>query len=241
MNGNGAPPGKDGAWLRLALLAALAAVLLWRTGAHRIFLERDEAVAFIRELGGWGFVGFVLLQALQVVAAPFPGEITGVLGGFLFGPLAGIALSTVGLTLGSWMAFSIARVFGRPAVERLVAADTLGKFDFILHQKGIALAFLLFLIPGFPKDYLCYILGLGHLTTLEFLIVSAAGRLLGTVMLTAGGALLAEKRYAALAVLALCAVAILAALGRYRKRLEARFHEWQARRLRDRKGRRKLS
>ncbi len=228
-------PGKIGVWLRLALLGLLfvgSGVLLYRTGAYRFFLDRTEAKRFIDGLGVWGFVGFVLLQATQVVVAPVPGEVTGVLGGFLYGPLVGIALSTVGLTLGSWIAFGIARIFGRPAVEKFVNRATLERFDYILHQKGIALAFLLFLLPGFPKDYLCYILGLGHLSAVEFLIVTTAGRLLGTIMLTVGGSLLRQGRYPELAILSTAALVIILVLVRYREKLERRFHRWRERRAR---------
>ncbi|HEY5996040.1 MAG TPA: hypothetical protein VIU29_03425, partial [Candidatus Deferrimicrobiaceae bacterium] len=99
-------------------------------------------------------------------------------------------------------------------------------------QKGISLAFLLFLLPGFPKDYLCYILGLGHLSTLEFLIVAASGRLLGTIMLTIGGSFLRNGQYVELAILSAAALAIILVLLRFRQRLERRFHGWQARRNR---------
>jgi uncharacterized membrane protein YdjX (TVP38/TMEM64 family) len=233
----GVPPAKNGVWLRLALLLLFfvgGALILRETGAWRIFLDRAEAKRFIDGLGPWGFVGFILLQAGQVAAAPIPGEITGVLGGFLYGPFVGVALSTVGLTLGSWIAFSIARVFGRPAVEKFVSREMIERFDFILHQKGIALAFLLFLLPGFPKDYLCYILGLGHLSMLEFVIVAASGRLLGTIMLTIGGSFLRHGQYVELAILSVAALAIILVLVRFRQRLERRFHGWQARRKRRR-------
>jgi uncharacterized membrane protein YdjX (TVP38/TMEM64 family) len=235
----GIPPARNGVWLRLSLLLLFfvgAALLLQQTGAWRIFFDRVEAKRFIDGLGPWGFVGFVLLQAAQVAAAPVPGEITGVLGGFLYGPVIGVALSTAGLTLGSWLAFGIARIFGRPAVEKFVSRELLERFDFILHQKGIALAFLLFLLPGFPKDYLCYILGLGHLSTLEFLIVAGSGRLLGTIMLTVGGSFLRHGQYVELAMLSAAALAIILVLLRFRQRLERRFHGWQARRKRRRSG-----
>jgi len=58
----------------------------------------------------------------------------------------------------------------------------MARFDFLLHHKGAFLVFLLFLLPGFPKDYLCYILGLGHLPLLTFLWIGATGRLLGTII-----------------------------------------------------------
>ena len=150
---------------------------LYHLGLFRFFMNRERLVAWIHSLGAWGFAGFILLQVVQVVAAPIPGEATGVLGGYLYGPVVGVALSTVGLTFGSLLAFSISRFFGRPLTERFVDAKTMERFDYLLHHKGAFLVFLLFLIPGFPKDYLCYILGLGHLTTLEFLSIATTGRL----------------------------------------------------------------
>lgn len=69
------------------------------------------------------------------------------------------------------------------------------RYDYLLHHKGAFLAFLLFLIPGFPKDYLCYILGLGHLGTKEFLIISTVGRLGGTILLTVGGDYIRHQQY----------------------------------------------
>ena len=69
------------------------------------------------------------------------------------------------------------------------------RYDYLLHHKGAFLVFLLFLIPGFPKDYLCYILGLGHLTTKEFLVISTIGRFMGTVLLTLGGDYIRHHQY----------------------------------------------
>ena len=141
---------------------------------------------FLNSLGPLSFVGFIILQAIQVIAAPIPGEVTGFIGGYLYGIVIGIVLSTIGLTIGSWVAFTLSRVLGRPFVEKFIKKKTIERYDYLLHHKGAFLVFLLFLIPGFPKDSLCYILGLGHLTTKEFLIISTVGRFAGTVLLTLG-------------------------------------------------------
>jgi uncharacterized membrane protein YdjX (TVP38/TMEM64 family) len=198
-------------------------------------MNRERMTDFIRSLGAWGFAGFILIQAFQVVAAPIPGEATGVLGGFLYGPLLGVILSTAGLTLGSYLAFSLSRTFGRPLTERFVDARTMERFDYLLHHKGAFLVFLLFLIPGFPKDYLCYMLGLGHLSTLEFLAIAATGRLLGTVMLTLGGTFLRDEQYYRFFLLTGIAVvlAILAIV--YKDRLERFFRSLHERYLHRRK------
>lgn len=204
----------------LLAAAGLLFILLNPTGWTRLFVDRELAARFLRSLGPWGFAGFVLLQIAQVVVAPIPGEVVGLLGGYLYGPYLGTVLSTIGLTLGSLTAFALARAFGRPVVERFVDAKTIARFDFLLRPQGSLLILLLFVIPGFPKDYLCYILGLGHLSFLRFAVISASGRLLGTAILTFGGAFLRREEFGKLFLLAGAAVLVTVLAVAYRDRLE---------------------
>lgn len=177
-------------------------------------------------LGPLSFLGFILLQSAQVVAAPIPGEVTGLLGGFLYGPVLGVALSTIGLTIGSYIAFALARTFGRPFVERFVDKNTMRRFDYLLHHKGAFLVFLLFLIPGFPKDYLCYILGLGHLTTAEFLVIGGTGRLFGTILLTLGGDYIRHHQYGRFTILVGIAIVVVLITMAYKDNLDRLFRKW---------------
>jgi len=192
--------------LALILLLVLAfAGFLWAldaTGMLDLFLDRKRLLAFIEEHEDYAAVIFVALQALQVVAAPIPGEVTGFVGGVMFGLWTGVLLSTLGLTIGSWLAFLLARGLGRPLVERLVPREVIRRFDYVMRHKGLFLAFLLFLVPGFPKDFLCYLLGLGHMSQRAFLLVSVPGRLFGTILLTLGGSYLRDGRWLALSVVA---------------------------------------
>lgn len=208
---------------------------LYHLGLFNFFMDRERLVAWIHSLGAWGFAGFILLQVIQVVAAPIPGEVTGVLGGYLYGPLVGVVLSTVGLTAGSFLAFSLSRFFGRPLTDKFVDPKTMERFDYLLLHKGAFLVFLLFVIPGFPKDYLCYILGLGHLTTLEFLTIATTGRLLGTMLLTLGGTFLRNRQYYSFFLLSGAAVVVVFLTIAYRDRLERLFQRLHERQLR-RKG-----
>jgi uncharacterized membrane protein YdjX (TVP38/TMEM64 family) len=192
-------------------------------------------IAFLDSLGPLSFVGFILLQVTQVVAAPIPGEVTGLLGGFLYGPFLGVLLSTIGLTIGSYIAFALARAFGRPLVDRLVDRRVMKRFDYLLHHKGAFLVFLLFLIPGFPKDYLCYILGLGHLTTMEFLVIGGTGRLFGTILLTLGGTYIRHHQYIRFFVLTGVAIIVVFIALAYRDKLERLFRKWHVISYRKRK------
>ncbi|NJD56980.1 MAG: TVP38/TMEM64 family protein [Nitrospirae bacterium] len=189
-------------------------------------MDRERVRAFLDSLGPLSFIGFIVLQTLQVVAAPIPGEVTGVMGGFLYGPVLGIFLSTIGLTLGSWVNFSLSKTFGRPFVDRFVSKKTLDKYDYLLHHKGAFLVFVLFLIPGFPKDLLCYILGLGHLTTREFLIISTVGRFGGTVLLTLGGTYLRHHQYYRFSFLLGLTVVVIFLSMVYRDKMERLFRIW---------------
>jgi uncharacterized membrane protein YdjX (TVP38/TMEM64 family) len=218
-------------WLKLLLLIAILVgitYLLYETGAMQFFLSKKRMLAFLDSLGPWAFAGFIALQSLQVVLAPIPGELTGLLGGYLYGPFLGIALSTLGLTLGSVLAFSLARFFGRPFVEKAVTPSTMERFDYLLHHKGAFLVFLLFLIPGFPKDYLCYILGLGHLTIMEFVVIGGLGRLFGTVLLTLGGNYIRMHQYVRFSILVGVAVVLVFLAMAYRDKLETVFRLWHS-------------
>lgn len=213
-------------------------VLLYTTGLFHFFLDKERLIKFLNDLGPLAFLGFILLQIFQVVAAPIPGEVTGLLGGFVFGKFQGIILSTIGLTLGSLLAFTLSRKFGRPFVERVVDHSTIRRFDYILHHKGAFIVFLMFLIPGFPKDYLCYMLGLGHFSTSEFLVIGATGRLLGTVMLTLGGDYLRHEEYYKFFILSGAALVVILIAYAYKDKLERFFRLWHISNYRKKKAKR---
>lgn len=228
---------RNNLWLQVLLLIFFLGgltLILYQSGLIHFFLDKDRLLLFLDSLGPWSFAGFVFLQALQVVISPIPGEVTGLLGGFLYGPVLGIMLSTTGLTLGSYAAFALSRAFGRPLVERFVPQEAIQRFDFLLHHKGAFLVFMLFLIPGFPKDYLCYILGLGHLSTLEFLVIGGTGRLLGTTLLTMGGNFLKLQQYGRFGVLLGAALIVMIFSMAYKEKLEGLFKRWH-RKTKDKK------
>jgi uncharacterized membrane protein YdjX (TVP38/TMEM64 family) len=213
-------------WIKVLLLLLIIAGLtfaLYESGLVHLFMSKRRMESLLTSLGRWSFVGFIFLQAFQVIAAPIPGDATGLLGGYLYGPMLGTILSTLGLTLGSYAAFGLSRSLGRPFVEKFVASQTMERFDFLLHHKGAFLVFLLFLIPGFPKDYLCYMLGLGHLSTLEFLVIGGTGRLFGTVLLTLGGSYIKLHQYGRFFILLGAALIILLLAMAYKDRLETFF------------------
>jgi len=165
------------------------------------FTDKERIKQLLKAEGPWAPLIFILVQTLQVVFAPVPGEATGFIGGFLFGVPLGMLYSTIGLTLGSSLAFLLGRWLEVHFVARVVRPETLKRFDFLMERQGALVAFFLFVIPGFPKDYLCFILGLSHMSLRLFLVLCTVGRLPGTLMLTLQGAKVYQGDYLFSAVL----------------------------------------
>jgi uncharacterized membrane protein YdjX (TVP38/TMEM64 family) len=209
--------------------------LAYEFGIIELFLNEEKLKKFIQSLGPFGVVGFIILQAFQVVAAPIPGEVTGFLGGFLYGTFLGTVLSTIGLTLGSVIAFILGRVFGKPFVERVVDPIVLSKFDYLLHHKGAFLVFFLFLIPGFPKDYLSYFLGLSRLSLFEFTVIAGVGRLFGTILLSLSGSYLRHHEYEKFLSLVGIALIGIVTVWLFKDKIERLFRIWHIRKYRKNK------
>jgi len=195
-------------------------LLLYALDLFHLFMDKEWLLSLIEEHRTYAVFIFIGLQVIQVLVAVLPGEVTGFVGGIVFGPLWGVILSTIGLSLGSLIAFNLARRIGRPLVDILVSEKTIKRYDYVMKRKGVFLAFSMFLIPGFPKDILCYILGLGHMRQVDFLVVSTSGRLLGTILLTIGGAFLREGRYDALFLIIGIGVGVILMALIYREKVE---------------------
>lgn len=155
-------------WLRIVLVAGFLAALvaplvLWREPIGLAFANRERVVEEIRGAGAWGPLVLIGLAIGQTLVAPIPGQMINFVAGYLYGPWAGTAYSWIGLALGAGLAMLLARLAGRPLVERLVSAKSLGQMDRLAEGKGLWFFFLFFLIPGLPDDMLCFV---GGLTTL---------------------------------------------------------------------------
>jgi uncharacterized membrane protein YdjX (TVP38/TMEM64 family) len=200
---------------KIALLLALILVgvfLFFHYDLYRFFVNRKKIVHFVNSFGPLSVVIFIGLQIVQVLVAPIPGELNGFIGGYLYGPVLGTIYSTIGLTIGSWLAFLLARWLGMPFVEKIINPKIIQKYDYFMEHRGIPITFILFLIPGFPKDALSYIIGLSHMKTTTFLILCTAGRLLGTIMLSISGSYARNDQNAAmLAILGISALITLLA------------------------------
>jgi len=205
----------------LVVLGYLYRIPLWEktTYYYDIFTDREQIKAVVTSFGTGAPVVFIIIQILQVLLAPFPGEATGFIGGFLFGATKGFFYSSIGLTVGSLINFTIGRFLGKRFVRKLIPPAQLERMDNIVKRQGVIVLFGLFVFPGFPKDYLCLFLGLSAIPLKVFILLTAIGRMPGTLMLSLQGSYIFEQRYGWFAlILSVCLVLIFLAY-RYRERL----------------------
>jgi len=171
----------------LALVAVVVAILIFGQPLLPLFSDPTTARETIGSLGVWAPLAFIGMQVAQVVIAPLPGQVTGLIGGFLFGPWLGLLYTLIGAFVGFWLVFVLARKLGRPFVERFVKPETLAKFDSLLARGGPFVLFLIYLLPAFPDDVISFIAGLTKIPIRTLLIVSLAGRLPGYLLLSFAG------------------------------------------------------
>jgi uncharacterized membrane protein YdjX (TVP38/TMEM64 family) len=224
-----------------AIIATLVAACSWLIVTNapayqflvRLYVDKRFLKHTLREWGVLAPVIFMGLQALQVIVAPIPGELTGILGGYLFGEWGGLLYSTIGLTVGSVAAFAVGRWLGARYVQKLVSTDIWRKMGFIVEAEGAILCFIIFLVPGLPKDVTCYLFGLSPMPFWVFAVVSTLGRFPGTWVLSAQGARTASGDYLQVILLTAIVVAVALPLYYYRHRLV----EWlRGKRVRSAKG-----
>jgi uncharacterized membrane protein YdjX (TVP38/TMEM64 family) len=213
----------------VAVLIGGCAWLVWTNAPIYQFIIRLYADKYFlkKTLREWGVLApviFIVLQALQVVLSPIPGEATGILGGYLFGQWLGLLYSTIGLTLGSIGAFAIGRWLGAHYVKNLVSTETWNRLGFIVEAEGAVLCFIVYLIPGLPKDIVCYLFGISPMPLWVFTLVSGLGRIPGTWVLSAQGAHTAAGDYLQAILVTAVAVAVALPLYYYRHRIMVWFH-----------------
>lgn len=157
----------------LICLTFFAAVfyIICATGLIYKITSIESLREYIAEAGNMAFILFIIFQFLQVVILPVPGSVSVAAGVALFGPLKCSILSFIGITLGSIVAFAIGRVVGFKAVSWIVGKENLEKWMERVRGKDYLILTLMFLLPLFPDDILCFVAGLSSMTWQFFIVM----------------------------------------------------------------------
>lgn len=184
------------AGISLAVVALLVVLLtLFISGWLRSF-SKDDFREYIRSFGALGPLVLLGLQILQVFIALIPGEIVETAAGYVLGPWLGTAVCYLGIAFASSLIFTLTRRYGVKLVEVFVSREKINELRFLnTAQKRNMLIFLIFFIPGTPKDLLTYFVGLTDIRLRTFLLLSMVARVPSVISSTFGGHLLGEEKY----------------------------------------------
>lgn len=163
------------------LVAVLLSIyfLLQRTGFFAVIKSEEALQEYLKKTGAWMPIFYVLLQFLQVIILPIPSALSTLAGVALFGAFWTMIYSLLGILSGSLVAFFIGRKLGDRAVSWIVGKDNLKKWQKKLKGKDNLLLTVMFVLPLFPDDVLCFIAGLSSMTLKYFLSVVFFARFIG--------------------------------------------------------------
>ena len=130
-------------------------------------IHRKESVAI-----------YLAAQVTQIIVCVLPGQVFQIAAGAVFGFLPGLLLSVIGAVCGASMTYFLARLLGQDAVHMFFGEEKTQRYvAFLNSERAYILIFLIYLIPGLPKDLVCYAAGISEVKFRAFLILSTVGRI----------------------------------------------------------------
>ncbi len=159
------------------------------------FSDVDAIRMWVQDNYVLGVILMIFLCALQVVIALVPGELVEIAAGYAFGGWWGSLICTVGIMMGSIVALLLARKFGRRLVTSLYPKEKIDALPILNdHKKRNAMVFLLFLIPGTPKDLFTYVVGMTGMSIPLYIVLTIFARFPSIVISTFGGGALGDNK-----------------------------------------------
>ena len=160
-------------------------------------LDSEKLREYIESFGMWGPVVFIAIFLFQILVAIIPGEPIEIAAGYVFGIGKGILLSEIAVLLGTAIIYCLVRFIGKKSmVVYMFSKKRVEKIEFLQNEKKLEiLTFLLFLLPGTPKDLLTYFIPLTKMKPSVFFVISTVGRLPSIITSVAGGRAIGNGNY----------------------------------------------
>ena len=192
-----------------SIILIIAVVCLVGYLCYRFISEPKEFSAWIRSHGMWGYLVYIGITVLQIIVTVIPGGPLELAGGYAFGAFWGTVLFVIGAFIGSLISFGLVRKFGRDLVEAQFSKKQIKKLAFLEDEEKLNFVFMiLFIIPGCPKDLLCYVAGLTRMKLSAFCVIATLGRLPAVIGTAVGGQAIEAGNY----LMAVVAFAVTAAV-----------------------------
>lgn len=193
------------------LIGIVAGIPLYVYFCHgdwiKTFESLDDIVALINHYKGYSILVYILLQIVQIIISVLPGQAFQIAAGYLFGPFASVIYAMTGAIIGTAISFMLAKLLGRDMVHVIFSQDQVSYYvEKLNSKKAYVIVFLIYLIPGIPKDMVSYIAGISEMKFKPFIVLSALGRLPGMLGSILIGTLLYHEIYVGVGIVAVIAV-----------------------------------
>ena len=160
------------------------------------FIENpDKLRSVIESYGALAPIVFILLSMVQILIPFIPGEPFELLAGYIFGGIKGSLLCLFSGSVSSILIIVLVRKYGTKLVELFFKKEEHEKLNHLKTKNAFLLYSLIFILPGTPKDLLCYIGGLTDFDIIPLLIITTVGRIPGIITSTIPAGALGEKKY----------------------------------------------
>lgn len=167
----------------------------------RFVSEPEKFRAWVDSHGIWSKLIFIGMVIFQVVVAVIPGELLEIGAGYAFGAVEGTILCVIGLTVGSIIVFKLVRSFGIRFVEIFFSLEKIRSLKFLQNSRRLNIVtFIVFLIPGTPKDLISYFVGLTDIKLSVWIFIASVARLPSVITSTFGGSAIGTRKYIMAAV-----------------------------------------
>ena len=195
------------------LLVALTLILLPEISRLATDEGRAEFKSFVDRIGFLGWLVTLGIQLLQIFVAFIPGEPVELMLGFVWGPWLGTFTCLLGIFIGTAVIYLVVKKLGTRFLKRTVGEDDLTKYRFLRNKSRVELTvFILFFIPGTPKDVITYIAPLAPIPTAKYLLIATLARIPSVVTSTVLGDRVAEGDYTA-AIIVFAITALISVIG----------------------------
>lgn len=159
---------------------------------------------------GFAFIPLIFFQIVQIVICVVPGQPIQFASSYLYGILGGFLISICGALIGTVLTYYLARFLGNDALHIIFGEEKVKSYVRKLNsRRAYSIIFLIYLIPGFPKDFTSYVAGISNVKLKPFLLLSIIGRSPGVLESLLFGTFLAKKNYIGIIILVMFSILIL--------------------------------
>ncbi len=155
--------------------------------------DSGRLVSYIESFGVWGAFVLLGIQIFQIVFALIPGELVEFTAGALYKTFLGTVICLAGVVIGEILVFMLVKWFGKRFADKMVSPKEFKKLTFLNDEKKLEyFIFVLFFVPGTPKDVLTYFMPMTKIDVRRFLVISCIARIPAILSSTYAGATFAE-------------------------------------------------